>query len=189
VIYNGTTSFTAGLTIDAAGNIFGISANPQNGYSEVIKLSPNGNGGWNTTVIYTFTAKGGRAPAGTLVLDHAGNLYGTTTSGNAKSGTVYKLSPGKKEWKRKILYTFKGSTPIAGIVFDTAGNIYGTTVNGGTFDYGTVFELAVGEGSYNERTLWSFNFTDGYKPFASLILDGTGNLYGTTLNTVFEVTP
>ena len=79
----------------------------------------------------------------------------------------------------------------------SVGNIYGTTIQGGTYGLGTVFELVPGaKGKYEEQVLWNFNGTDGGGPQGSLILDGAGNLYGTTVNggangygTVFEVTP
>jgi uncharacterized repeat protein (TIGR03803 family) len=213
VIYNVETQrhySDAGLTMDAAGNIFGVS------FSTVFELSPDGKGGWNPTTIHTFTGrpKDGSYPEGTLVLDKAGSLYGTTARGGTKSGpkncgTVYKLSPGKKgRWTKKILYSFNcgqkdGRHPHAGIVFDAAGNIYGTTFNGGKYDGpgligGTVYKLVapVGKGGYKERVLWSFNGTDGAGPVGSLILDSAGNLYGTTQDgglgisgVVFEVTP
>ena len=83
-------------------------------------------------------------------------------------------------------------------MLDASGNIYGTTLFGGGSDNGTVFESVapIGKGSYQEKVLWSFNGTDGRAPYASLILDSAGNLYGTTLEggpngygNVFEVTP
>jgi uncharacterized repeat protein (TIGR03803 family) len=189
------------LTLDAAGNIFVV------GNSTAFELSPNGSGGWTMTLIHTFGAhKDGSGANGTPVLDQAGNLYGTTESGGAKDhGTVYKLIPGKKgKWTEKILYSFKsgtkdGSEPYAGIVLDAAGNIYGTTLGGGSYgNSGTGFELVapVGKGSYKEKVLWSFNLNDGFLPYGSLILDVSGNLYGTTyqggtggVGVVFEVTP
>jgi uncharacterized repeat protein (TIGR03803 family) len=196
----------AGLAMDAAGNIFGANA------STVFQLSPNGHGGWNPTVIHTFSGgpKDGSDPQGTPVLDQTGNIYGTTAYGGAKNfGTVYKLIPGKKgKWTEKILHSFKGGpkdggAPVSGIALDLAGNLYGTTQSGGEYSNsnpygdGTVFELTapVGKGSYKEKTLWNFNGTDGSEPIDSLILDSAGNLYGTTayggLNDgiVFEVTP
>jgi len=192
----------AGLTMNAAGDILGASV-----YT-VFELSPNGNGGWNPTVLHTFcSGKDGCGALGTPVFDQAGNLYGTTEYGGGKNdGTVYKLSPrtkGKKkgEWREKILRSFNGKNgagPMAGIVFDAAGNIYGTTVAGGWRDYGLVYELVapVGKGSYKERLFWRFNFTDGLGPLGSLIWDSAGNLYGTTnyggeaeLGVVFELTP
>jgi uncharacterized repeat protein (TIGR03803 family) len=198
---------SAGLTMDTSGNIFGTTTDT------VFELSPNGNGGWNPTLIHTFAGgpKDGSYATGTPVLDQAGNLYGTTEGGGTKEyGTVYKLSPGKKgKWTEKILHSFKGGTkdgsdPYAGIVFDAFGNIYGTTAIDGKNTHGIVFELAapVGKGSYKEKILWTFNGSDGWGPLDSLILDSAGNLYGTTTyggssetcgdagcGVVFEVTP
>ena len=90
-----------------------------------------------------------------------------------------------------------GMEPFSCPIFDAAGNLYGTTTNGGVFGRGTVFELTSTGGSWTENTLYSFNASDGdpYTPYADLIFDGDGNLYGTTLNggagygAVFELTP
>ncbi|MGB0049180.1 MAG: choice-of-anchor tandem repeat GloVer-containing protein, partial [Terriglobales bacterium] len=138
VIYNAGSGYS-GLTMDAAGNIFGTEFLKA---WTVFELSPDGNGGWTPTVIYTFNNKGGSNPQGALTLDKAGDLYGTTENGGKYGaplgyGTVYRLYPGKKgKWTEKVLHYFKGGThdgkyPLAGIVFDAAGNIYGTTVKGG----------------------------------------------------------
>ena len=195
------SSYTAGLTMDAAGNIFGVSL------STVFELSPNGSGGWNATVIQTFCSrlKDGCFAVGTPALDQAGNLYGMTADGGAKNyGTAYKLTPGENgKWTEKILHSFRsgkdGSHPWAGVVLDAAGNIYGTTLYGDEDDGGIVFELVapVGTGKpYEEKILWSFTDMDGYWPHSSLILDSSGKLYGTTVfggsngvGVVFEVTP
>ncbi len=196
----------SGLTMDAAGNIFGPSSS-STGQSIVFELSPKGKGGWNTTVIYTFTT--GLTGSGTswspLTVDAAGNLYGTVTKGAVNNnGEVFKLSPGTTGYTETVLFNFSpsssastGNLPSGGLVLDAAGNIYGTTMQGGTYGQGTVFELVapVGTGKYEERTLWSFNGSDGSQPVDGLILDSAGNLYGTTYSggsgnsgVAFEVT-
>jgi uncharacterized repeat protein (TIGR03803 family) len=189
-----------GLTIDAAGNIFGTT------YSTVFELSPNGNDGWNSTVIHAFggTPDGINA-VGMPVFDQAGNLYGTTWGGGTKNdGTVHRLTPKKNgTWTEKVLYSFEGPAkkdgehPQAGVVLDSAGNIYGATAGGGKYNLGgSVFELVAGKGKYEEKLLWSFLVADGAVPNSSLIWDSAGNLYGTadlggsTSNgVVFEVSP
>jgi uncharacterized repeat protein (TIGR03803 family) len=191
-----------GLTMDAAGNIYAT------GLTVVLELSPNGSGGWNTTVLHTFTGypQDGMNAQGTLVFDQGGNLFGTTYSGGAKNnGTVYKLKPGQNgKWTEDILYSFKsgkdGQQPWAGVVLDAAGNIYGTTALGGALKkhQGTVFELLapVGAGDYQEKVLYSFHGPNGTNPYGIPALDSAGNLYGTTAlggtsnsGVVFEVTP
>jgi len=170
---------TTGLTIDAAGNIYGI------GRSTAFELSRNGSGGWTPTVLHKFGSYiQGYLPEGGLVFDKAGNLYGTASAGGAYDfGTVYKLTPRKKKgrWTLTVLYSFTGGAdggyPVWGLVFDPAGNIFGVTYN-----YSTVFELVapVGKGSYQEKTLWTFNGADGGEPAGNLVLDSAGNLYGAT---------
>jgi uncharacterized repeat protein (TIGR03803 family) len=186
VIYSPTDLiYAGGLTMDASGNIFGATE------STVFELSPNGTGGWNPTVIHTFTGapKDGSYEVGTPVLDRAGSLYGTTYLGGTDDyGTVYELSPRKTgKWAERILHSFKGGTsdgsnPWAGIVFDTVGNIYGNTGAGGAYGDGTVFELVatVGVGPYEEKVLLSFDGTNGSQAIGSLILGSAGSLYGTT---------
>lgn len=204
VIYSGSTSnLTAhGVTMDAAGNIFGVVS------SKVIELSPNGSGGWNPTVLLTFTSN--LAEMGTPVLDHAGKLYGTTALGGTHGcGKVYRLTKGNTgKWTATNLYAFRcpyqsgyngdGYYPLGNLVLDASGNIYGTTANGGTFKAGTIFKLVppVGTGNYVEKILWSFNLDDGATPYDGLILDSAGSFYGTTYDggtgdngVVFRLTP
>lgn len=206
-IYNVTLpSFsTTGLAIDAAGNIYGV------GSSAAFELSPNGSGGWTPTALHKFGSYAqGHRPKGGPVLDQAGNLYGTASQGGTFGyGTVYKLTPRKKKgpWTIKVLYSFTGGEdggyPVWGLTFDAAGDIFGMTDLAGDAHYPAVFELVapVGEGSYQEKTLWTFNHTDGWDPAGTLVLDNAGNLYGAT-NTgglecpsgfscglVFEITP
>ena len=104
--------------------------------------------------------------------------------------------------EHKTLHKFKqtgvgGYSPNGGLIFDAAGNLFGTTEYGGAHGYGTVFELTPnGDGSWTESVLHSFNYSDGEVPFAGLIFDAAGNLYGTTAGggaydagTVFQLTP
>jgi uncharacterized repeat protein (TIGR03803 family) len=199
--------------MDASGNIYGTSGQALGGPpATVFELSPDGKGGWTPTGLHTFTGypNDGDYPMGTLVFDKAGNLYGTTALGGAHCkrnvvpsgcGTVYKLSPGKNgQWTETILASFFGSRgiqPTSGVTLDAAGNIYGTTDFGGSGRKGTVYELVAGKGGkYKEKVLWTFGGTNGSVPFAGVILDSSGNLYGTAQSNgaggagvVFEVTP
>ncbi|MGA7635138.1 MAG: choice-of-anchor tandem repeat GloVer-containing protein [Terriglobales bacterium] len=174
----------AGLTMDSAGNIFGTTL------STVFELAANGVGGWNPSVIHTFTGypDDGSAAQSAPVIGPDGNLYGTTTSGGKYNyGAVYRLGPGKNgEWTERIVYSFNdkgklaGSDPFAGLIFDGAGNMYGTTL-AGVVSYGSVFELTpVGTDRYKERVLWGFESAS--LPYGSLFMDSAGNLYGTAQN-------
>jgi uncharacterized repeat protein (TIGR03803 family) len=129
-------------------------------------------------------------------MDSSGNLYGTTYLGGALGlGTVFKLATGTH--KITTLVAFNGSdgnNPRGVLIFDRSGNLYGTTTGGGTSSDGTVFELPKGRGTIT--TLASFNGSDGSDPQAGVIMDSSGNLFGTTnnggsalnLGTVFELT-
>ena len=154
---------------------------------------------WNETLLHSFTgAPDGFNPWGEkLVFDSAGNIYGTTTNGGVHGGgTVFELSPsGGGEYTESIIHDFSGSPdgafPFAGVTFDAAGNLYGTTGNGGTgrgceFGCGTAFQLTPSNGSWQENVLVNFDFglaefAGGYYPNSPIILDASGNLYGTTI--------
>ena len=137
-------------------------------------------GTWNVSVLYNFEASGddGQRPEAEVVLDSAGNLYGTTFLGGAHGyGTVFKLSPSGGGWTETVLHTFAddgdGCGPYGGLVFDRAGNLYGAT-SGATTYYvcrsGTVFELSPQGGGWNFTTIYTFS---GYGPESSLTLDAT----------------
>lgn len=158
------------------------------------------------TVLYSFCQESGCAdgagPYGGVILDKAGNLYGTTTGGTDNAGNVYEIHTDHSE---SVLYSFcsqascvDGTDPIAGVIMDSKGNIYGTTYSGGVFGYGVVFELSQSGGSWTESVLHSFamNGTDGNAPSGGLLIDAKGNLYGTTSSggsqsggIVFELSP
>jgi uncharacterized repeat protein (TIGR03803 family) len=141
-----------------------------------------------------------------LTIDAAGNLYGTTSVGGANSiGTVFKLSPPTAggAWTEQVLYSFatgtSGANPVAGVTFDATGNLYGTTSAGGTYGYGTIFELAKSGSGWTEKTLHNFALgSDGGVPYSGLVADSKGNFYGATTEggaggqsgggTIFELT-
>jgi uncharacterized repeat protein (TIGR03803 family) len=135
-------SAIAGLTADAAGNLYGTtSQSGLGGVGTVFKLTPTG----VETVLYNFTggADGGVPLAG-LIADAAGNLYGTTQAGGASGdGTIFKVTPAGIE---TVLHSFSGAngdgaSPVAGLIADDQGNLYGTTHAGGASNAGTVFKL------------------------------------------------
>lgn len=161
--------------------------------------------GKKETVLYSFAGgSDGADPQAGLVMNTAGNLYGTTSQGGpAGNGTVFKLTPPQKkngQWTETVLYSFgtlpDGATPVGGVNLDSSGNLYGTTSLGGAYGYGTVFQLAPGS-TWTENILYSFqNTTDGATPYAGLIADAAGNLYGAATDggangggTVFELSP
>jgi uncharacterized repeat protein (TIGR03803 family) len=197
-----------GVIFDANGNLYGTT-NIAGAYQvgTVYKLSPGSGGTWTETVLHSFNinGKGGAYPFGTLIFDSVGNLYGTTSAGGqAGYGTAFELIPQSNgSWTEKVLHEFgqsstDGQVPMTGLVFDAAGNLYGTTWSGGAYGFGVAFKLAPqAGGSWKETLLHSFgNGKDGQNPAASLILDASGNLYGTTtaggnykVGTAFELSP
>jgi uncharacterized repeat protein (TIGR03803 family) len=141
-------------------------------------------------IYHFFTGSGGLEPNGGLIFDAAGNLYGTTRGGGGTCpdssngcGVVFELSPGSSSWTETVLHSFAGvygEFPSSGVVFDGAGNLYGTTSYGGTYNAGTVFELSPTGTGWKEAVLYSFSgASDGGIPFAGVVLDSTGNVYGT----------
>ena len=156
------------------------------------------------TVLYSFTGGAdGAYPYAGLLQDKACNLYGTTAHGNVLTcdaplgcGTVFKLDATGTE---TVLHRFTGGVdgeiPYAGLVQDKAGNLYGTTFYGGASNAGVVFKV---DPTGTESVLHTFAGppTDGEIPYAGLVQDKAGNLYGTTfyggasnVGVVFKLTP
>jgi uncharacterized repeat protein (TIGR03803 family) len=182
-----------GLAFDATGNLYGTAyAGGTSGNGAIFKLTP-GSSGWTQSVLHAFTGGyDGKYSYGDLILDAAGNLYGTAFQGGGKGyGVVFELLPNSKGgWKQRVLHSFMNTpagNPVAGLVMDTAGNLYGTTMLGATQSScgggcGTLFKLApASSGGWTYKVVHVFGQgTDGYHPTGDLILDSGGNLYGTT---------
>ena len=196
----------AGLTFDSKGNLYGTTSHGGDtsgsncsgigGCGVVFELSPPsvGGGPWTETVLCTFTGgSDGGVPYAGLIFDAGGNLYGTTSGGGSSTyGVVFELSPpsgGSSPWNETVLYAFTGvddgESPLASLIFDSKGNLYGIAF-GGKAGYGVAFELTPpsgGSGPWNEAVLYTFHSrSDGAYPYAGLIFDSKGNLYGTTSN-------
>jgi hypothetical protein len=213
----------SGPIFDSAGNLYGTTVNCGSGINTgtVYELSPpqEPNGAWTEIVLFNFPSdlsyEGGQ-PAGGLVIDARGNLYGVTTYGapTGLNGVIYQLAPPTAKggaWTQTILHSFQSSAylPYSGLVADKKGDFYGTTEyggagsceNGGGSGCGTIYRLsppAQSGGSWEFDILYSFvNQGDGqgYYPVASLAIDGKGALYGTTENgvnctgNVFQLVP
>jgi uncharacterized repeat protein (TIGR03803 family) len=174
------------LAMDAQGNLYGTTAAGGDGrfsFGTVFKIDSGG----NETVLHDFCpAQGcvdGAFPYGGLVIDAQGNLYGTAFAGGAtNNGTVFKVDTAGNQ---TVLYNFcpspgcaGGANPRAALVIDAQGNLYGTTFFGGAKNSGAVFKL---DKAGNETVLYSFTGIKGDAlPFAGLVRDAQGNLYGTT---------
>ena len=137
--------------------------------------------------LYRFGGTGG-GPYADLILDQAGNLYGTTRDGGTDGyGTVFKLTRNDAgSWSERVLHSFTngpdGSNPVGGVISDAAGNLYGTASAGGSSASGVVYELKPSNGGWTETVLHTFGpGRDGSGPFAGLIFDSSSNLYGTTV--------
>ena len=211
---DGGTSL-AGLIFDQAGNLYGTTIHGGNCCGVVFELSPQADGSWTESVVYSFGGGlDGDIPSGSVIFDQVGNLYGTTIYGGLggqNAGLVFELSPNRDAtWTENVLYDFKGAAdganPFAGVVFDKAGNLFGTTQLGGNFKQcvsygcGVVFKLSPNsKGGWTYTVVHSFYDHPGAQPVSSLTFDPAGNLYGTdagwtsnnnnTFGSVFEITP
>ena len=183
----------AGVIRDTQGNLYGETyGGGISGHGTLFEISAGG----NETALYSFQGgTDGVKPSGGLIRDASGNFYGTTEQGGASGmGTVFMVTPGGTE---TVLHSFAGgsdgASPRAGVI-RKGGKLYGTTYKGGASNDGTVFEIRL-KGSA-ETVLYTFSGSDGQNPDCALVMDTSGNLYGTTFGggasndgTVFKLTP
>lgn len=217
-IYNPLYLFPGGLggaqagrlTFGPNGSLYGL------GGDAVYNLQPQANRcssfscPWNDTILWSFCC--GILFPGGLTFDASGNIYGGSYYGGYLSrdvcqdsgcGYIFQLVPTTEGWSENIIYEFHGGDgayPNGQLVFDPAGNLYGTTINAGVEGDGdgNVFKLTPsGDGYWNETILYRFTGgTDGKYPYAGVIFDSSGNLYGATSRagadnggTIYELTP
>jgi uncharacterized repeat protein (TIGR03803 family) len=192
------------LVRDSVGNLYGVTQNggitgtgcgvttPNPGCGVVFRLHPT-TGGWAETVLHRFTGTDGGTSFAGLVQDSKGNFYGATSvGGSAGRGTVFKLTHTSTGWKEIVLHSFTGGADGAepmmfqtALTLDALGNIYGSAYSGGssTVNAGVIFELIPQtSGAWTEKILHTFQSgADGSEPLTGVILDKSGNVYGTTL--------
>ncbi len=190
------------LVVDQNGDLFGTTGHGSTSSGTVFELTPGSNG-YTLNTLYTFTGGNDGDNPGAVVL-HNGDLFGTTSKGGKNNdGTVFELTPGSNGYTLSTLYTFTGGNdgadPASGLIIDGSGNLFDSTYAGGSDQLGTVFEMTSGSSGYTFNTIYTFaGGADGMAPNAGLVLDGTGDLFGTTSGgntanqtdgTVFELTP
>jgi uncharacterized repeat protein (TIGR03803 family) len=184
------------LTFDSAGNAYGTTAAGGDfGLGTVFKLSPNPDGSWTESVLYSFSGfSDGKAPHGGVIFDDAGNLYGTAVAGGNGGlctgdgcGVAFQLAPNPDgTWTQSVIYNFTGGNdgfgPGNGLVrLPKTGALYGATPDGGEFGMGIVYQLRTGpNGKWHLKVLHAFTGGDdgAVGSLGSLLLDPKGTLYG-----------
>jgi len=179
------------VVVDPQGNVYGTAdLAGANGAGTVYELTPQA-GEWALTLLFTFDQNSGGNPLTGMLLDPAGNLYGTTSDGGSiGDGTIFTLTHSPSGWTYQDIHDFVGNPdgvfPSGNMIFGHGNVIYGTTSGGGTgagcqFGCGTVFQLTHSQGTWTETVLYSFQGgADGSAPLGPMAIDQAGNLYGVT---------
>jgi len=176
-----------GVIFDANGNLVGTAQGGPTGLGTVFKLTPAGDQ-WVESNIYNFRdAEDGYLPIAGLLMDGAGNLYGSASdNGDGGGGTVFELTPSGDTYTFKLLYSFTGKPlgecgPRATLTMDVAGNLYGTTYCDGAFGRGNVFKLTRDGDNWVYSSLHDFPAFSGdiQYPASNVSIDANGNLWGT----------
>jgi uncharacterized repeat protein (TIGR03803 family) len=188
------------LVVDSHGDIFGTTPKGGSGCGSagcgvVFELLKSGSS-WSEKTVHSFTnGKDGGSPNSGLLADIKGNLYGATEAGGTTGfGVVYKLTRSGSSWNEKVLFDFSKSigvfTPYGELSFDTHGNLFGVAGGGNTctvgrqhFSCGAIYELSpTRKGPWKETTILDFAFNaDGWDPNGALLINGAGDIFGTTL--------
>jgi uncharacterized repeat protein (TIGR03803 family) len=191
------------LIFDRVGNIYGTTfSGGEHDSGTVFELTRQANDTWIEKVLHSFNVRDGEYPAGGVVFDADGNLYGMTCCGgkygyscspnNSGCGVIFELMPQSGgTWREKVIHNFHfkdGANAAGGFIWDAKGNLYGSTQWGGapnsgcgSVNCGVVFELSRdSRGKWLEKILHRFNYADGSSPEGNLLLDAAGNLYGVT---------
>ncbi len=207
------------LVLDRTGNIYGTTEGGSDlGNNGTVFRLFHQSSGWVLGTLYLFAGgSDGAAPVSGVTIGPNGNLFGTTFEGGVEQcnppygcGTVFSLQvPAAASkaafgpWAETVLYRFTneggdGVKPYGGVIFDADGNLYGSTGFGGTYGWGTIYELTPYDGGWKETLLYSF--TGGVDAGAptDLTFDSAGNIDGTTIEgaggpgmfgSIFQLTP
>ena len=195
----------AHLTLDRAGNLYGTAS--EGGFTDggtAFKLTRR-NGNFTFSLLYNFYENPNDAAVpNAVVLAPDGTLYGSSLGGANQDGAVFRLRPPASicasiscPWTENIIYSFTGGSDGCGpedIVFDASGDIVGATNDLDCNHAGTVYELTPSGSGWTYNLLYTFVRNDSYDPSSALVIDNTGNLYGTTLyseggsGTVYQLT-
>ena len=177
-----------GPTLDAKGDVYGVtSGGGAYGYGTAFELTPFAGGRWGKILLHSFCAEqgctDGALPQGSLILDAAGDLYGTAGGGAGNSGVVFELKPelvSSAGWSFRVVYDTGSDGSLA---MDKAGDLYGEW-GPGKYRAGDIFELTHDSDGWEETVLYSFcsqqDCRDGEPPEWGVSWDAAGNLYGTT---------
>ncbi len=202
---DGAMPEAADLVFDQAGNLYGttyVGGGSQcfEDCGTVYELTNSG-GNWTESILHVFGQSGdGDEPWAGVILNQTGNLYGTTATGGAhRQGSVYELIHSGVGWTERLLYSFQGGSdgafPFSSLIQDPAGNLYGTTCCAGGHSGGTVFGLTAGTWDFSLLYALGASGT-GQGPEGALIMDSSGNLYGTAssggaygFGALFKLTP
>ncbi|HUK74084.1 MAG TPA: choice-of-anchor tandem repeat GloVer-containing protein [Candidatus Bathyarchaeia archaeon] len=194
-----------GVIFDKSGNLYGAFEWGSAGWGAIFELSPSGPV-WTEHILFAFNTDG--APLGGLIVGALGNMYGTTSGlSDFGRGLVFELTPSDGGWQIHQLYQFSGCQqecygPTGNLAMDAAENLYGATYNDGAYGWGTIYKLTRSNGGWTYASLHDFTGgADGGYPNGDLVIDSSGNVYGTaycggtdgscpfTEGVVFEITP